>query len=87
MSEIWIRYEQKRKKEKKTNDSNIFISARLRRFSCSIMFQQRSLAFVSEKEGVERITAQCDGADFDSIFFVMPPDSKWQRICHQQHTG
>lgn len=51
------------------------------------MFQQRSLAFVSEREGVERIAAQSDGADFDSIFFVMPPGSKWQRICHQQHTG
>jgi len=37
------------------------------------MFQQHSLVLlVSRKEGAERIMAQSDGTDFDSVFFVMP---------------
>ncbi|EFN61501.1 hypothetical protein EAG_11737 [Camponotus floridanus] len=45
------------------------------KFRLEEQLRARSLASMSGKEGVERIAAHPDGADFDSIFFVMPPDS------------
>lgn len=72
---------------KKSNDLNIFHFRPTTDFH-AVLYFSRSPAFSRLERKEPNTSTQSDGADFDGIFFVvMPPGSKWQRICHQQHTG